>query len=133
MAMVKEALEHFAHSKPVGEMSKGGEGKLIFDRVDEQRAMFARLLGLPGLHAVTMPPVAKRSLKLTVTEPLVPVEVFDERDPGQANRREPRGAETQPHPGTSARSNWFILRPRPLTGGRMQIDLLNTHLLPLRH
>lgn len=44
MAMIEEALDHFAHCKTVCEMSKRAERKLIFDGVDEQRAMLARLL-----------------------------------------------------------------------------------------
>jgi hypothetical protein len=44
MAMIEDALDHFAHCKAVGEMSKRAERKLVFNGVDEQCSMLARLL-----------------------------------------------------------------------------------------
>src|SRR6185437_6660033 len=98
MAMLKDAFEHAANCDAVREMSEHPtEGQFVFDGVDEQRAMLAGLLRLPGLHPVALSPVTEGTLDLAVAEPLVPVEVLHECDPGHAHEGERGGAEAQRH------------------------------------
>jgi len=77
MAMLKEVFEHPLHREAIRKVSEGIKGKFVFNGVDEKRAVFAGLLRLPSLDTMALPPVSERPLNLTVTEPLVPVEVFD--------------------------------------------------------
>jgi hypothetical protein len=87
MAMVKEISQHPPHRKAIRDVPYPSERKLIFDGVDEQRAMLPGCLLLPLLNAMALSPIPERTLDLAVTKALIPVKVLDERDPRDANWR----------------------------------------------
>ena len=84
--MSKDAGNDALHGDAVCHSTNPAERKLVLDGVDEQGAMFSGVLGFAGLNAVTLPPVAKGSAKLPVTEAMIPMKVFNLRNPGHAHR-----------------------------------------------
>src|SRR5580658_3741436 len=131
MAMFEEAVEHLAYCEAIGQVPKGLEWEFVFDRVDEQGAVLAGRLRLPSLHPVALTPVKEGSFHLAVAEPLVPVEVLDERDPGHTDGGEPGGAKAQRQAGTATCRNYPLPRRAAIARRWVQLDLIDTSLLPL--